>query len=94
MLQKKEKWSTPHPNIQPGQVVLMKDASPPNTWPMAIVQSTISDIAGQVRTATLRTSSGSTFNRDVRSLVRLPIDTQEPDGSSPGSVDVITPGAQ
>ena len=90
MLQKKEKWSAPHSNIQPGQVVLIKDASPPNKWPMAIVDSTTTDLAGQVRTATLRTSSGSTFNRDVRSLVRLPIDTQEPDGSSQRSVDVKT----
>jgi len=94
MLQKKEKWLTSHPNIQPGQVVLIKDAAPPNTWPMAIVESTTADTTGKVRTVTLRTKAGSTFNRDIRSLIRLPIDVQEPDGSSGESVDVKSPACQ
>lgn len=40
LLQPRRKWKSEEPNIKEGDVVLMKEDSPRNFWPMAVVQKT------------------------------------------------------
>lgn len=83
-LQTKYKWRHPNRNLQPGDVVLIKeDNLMPSAWPMAVVEEVKPDSLGDVRVANLITTQGPR-TRSIRQLVPLCLD--EPCSSSPGSV--------
>ncbi|KAI7813336.1 hypothetical protein IRJ41_016654 [Triplophysa rosa] len=67
-LQSRRKWNSTHPNIQEGDLVLLKDnQSPRNNWPMALVSKVFPSTDGKVRKVELKVSkSGS--GKDVKYL--------------------------
>jgi len=92
-LQSKYKWKQPSRNVQPGDVVLVKeDNLAPSSWPLSIVESVQPDHLGHVRTAQLKTIHGAR-TRSIRQLIPLLNDSNEPGGSSRGSVSSIQSGA-
>lgn len=57
-LQERQKWSRPRRNLSEDDIVLVVDDSAPrNSWVMGRVIQTIEDSRGQVRQATVKTSS-------------------------------------
>lgn len=76
-LQQRPKWLSSHPNIQPGDVVLIKeDNLPPLVWKTAIVSKVHPGADGLVRVASVRTSKGILL-RPVKKLCILPISEHE-----------------
>ena len=73
-LQQRSKWRNKQPNLQPGMLVLLReDNLPPMSWRLAIIIETFPGADGQVRVATVKTSSGQ-FKRPIHKLVTLPVD--------------------
>ncbi|CAB0040422.1 unnamed protein product [Trichogramma brassicae] len=73
--QQRYKWLDPRPNLQEGDMVLIRDdLSPPSEWPFGRVVKTHPGADGLVRVATIRTAQ-STFTRPVVKLTRLPTDS-------------------
>ena len=71
-LQKRSKWLSRSPNIKIGDLVLLVDeAHPRETWPLALVMDTITSEDGLVRRVQLRTSSNRSLERDIRKIVLL-----------------------
>ena len=71
-LQKRSKWLSRSPNIKIGDLVLLVDeAHPRETWPLAIVTDTFPSEDGLVRRIQLRTSSNRSLERDIRKIVLL-----------------------
>lgn len=71
-LQQRSKWSSSYSNIQPGDVVLIKeDNLPPLVWKTAVVSEVHPGVDGLVRVASVRTSTG-TLLRPVKKLCILP----------------------
>ncbi len=54
-LQRRVKWKLPSRNLQPGEVVIIKEDVfvPPNHWPMALIISTAPGKNGHTRVVTL-----------------------------------------
>ncbi len=54
-LQRRVKWKLPSRNLQPGDVVIIKEDVfvPPNHWPMALIISTAPGKNGHTRVVTL-----------------------------------------
>ena len=70
-LQRITKWRTPSRNIQPGDVVLIKEDSLVSThWPMGRIVTTFPGKDGHIRVATVQTQSGI-YKRPVAKLVLL-----------------------
>ncbi|XP_023246626.1 uncharacterized protein LOC111643287 [Copidosoma floridanum] len=75
-LQQRNKWLKQAPNIEQGDVVLVKDElAPPAQWPLARVLQVHPGKDGLVRVVTLKTSK-SVFLRPVVKLIRLPTESQ------------------
>ncbi|KAK0145861.1 hypothetical protein N1851_015210 [Merluccius polli] len=57
-LHPRRKWHSTHRNLQPGDIVLLKQTQAPrNEWPMALVTSTFPSANGKVREVVVKTSS-------------------------------------
>ena len=70
-LQMRPKWQRERPNLEVGDVVLMRDPQTVrNAWPLALVVGTFPSADGRVRKVELRCGS-STFIRPVTELVVL-----------------------
>lgn len=74
LLQRKPKWTSAQQNLQPNDVVLIKEQSNPLNWPLARVIAALPDRKGRVRIVRLR-AKGSEFVRPVQNLVRLPVES-------------------
>ena len=75
-LQTRRKWTKPKRNVCSGDVVLIKDASPRNNWPMGLVTDTKANADGLIRSVTIKlkpiTDEKSRFvNRAIHDLVIL-----------------------
>ncbi|XP_051934866.1 uncharacterized protein LOC127609150 [Hippocampus zosterae] len=74
-LQSRRKWHTARRNIQPGDIVLLKqNQAPRNEWTMAVITATFPSDDGRVRKVEVRTSSqgvSKTFLRPVSDVVML-----------------------
>jgi len=76
-LQIRQKWNKVKPNLQTGDVVLLKVKNARrNTWPLALVQRVKTSNDGNVRSATLRLPSTSSsgvklFDRPISEIVPL-----------------------
>ncbi len=74
-LQNRQKWRDETTNLQPGDVVVVReDITPTYQWPLALVVEVHPDSKGDVRVVTIR-MKGSTFRRTIRNLVKLPVCT-------------------
>lgn len=75
-LRKRTKWTTVHENLQPNDMVLVKDdSSPPSVWPLARVIETFPAGDGLVRVVKIRTMNGE-YTRPITKLAILPTDEQ------------------
>ncbi|XP_039658089.1 uncharacterized protein LOC120560045 [Perca fluviatilis] len=74
-LHPRRKWHRTHRNLQPGDVVLLKQSpAPRNEWPMALVTSTFPSSDGKVRKIEVKTSSqgtSRTYLRPISDIVLL-----------------------
>lgn len=72
-LQVCHKWQEPHPNIQEGDIVLLKDNQVArNKWPMAFITSVFPGQDGRVRKVELKVTkegSSKTFLRPVSGVI-------------------------
>lgn len=77
-LTRRSKWFSKVEPLKVGDVVLLVDANfQRNTWPKGIVIETFMDKTGQVRSARVRTATGTIFARPVSHLALL--DVGKPD---------------
>ena len=77
-LQSRQKWTTPHKNLEEGDVVILKDESVPrNTWKLARVAATYPDADGYVRKVKVAVadqsgqSGASHYERPIHGLILL-----------------------
>ena len=75
-LQVRNKWRNPKRNLNIGDVVIVKEQSPRNSWPMAVVERVHHSDDGLVRSATLRLPSNRSGHprfkdRPIHNLVLL-----------------------
>ena len=74
-LQTRRKWHTACPNLEVGDIVVLKQSqSPRNEWPMVLVTSTSPSGDGKVRKVEVRTTSQDkikTFLRPISDVVLL-----------------------
>ena len=71
LLQKRSKWNESRGNLQPGDVVLIKDDNTPrNQWPMGLIETTEVDNKGYVRTVHLKTQNNQ-LRRPINKLILL-----------------------
>lgn len=72
-LQQRAKWHKSLPEIQIGDLVLIKSENyPPLSWPLARVQKLVADSKGVIRSATVNTAQG-TYDRPLVKLCPLPL---------------------
>ncbi|XP_062533921.1 uncharacterized protein LOC134202933 [Armigeres subalbatus] len=72
-LQPRGKWKTKEQNLNPGQLVLVKnDNCPPSAWELARIVAVHPDQQGLVRNVTLRRGK-SEYQRSVQKLCPLPV---------------------
>ncbi|XP_058987609.1 uncharacterized protein LOC131806839 [Musca domestica] len=92
-LQERRKWSTPSPNVEPGQLVIIKeDNMPVMQWPLGRITRTYKGNDGAVRVVDVKTQNGE-IKRAITRLAPLwkkekeplpPIETKNMDGFSTG----------
>ena len=71
-LQQRQRWLKTTPNLQPGNLVLVReDNTSPLQWPTAVIQDTHPGTDGIVRVVTVRTSKGL-FKRPITKICPLP----------------------
>ncbi|XP_048248048.1 uncharacterized protein LOC125377955 [Haliotis rufescens] len=73
-LQTRSKWKISQPNLQEGDVVLVKDNCARNEWPLGVVETVFPGQDNLVRKAAIRVYKNDkcvTYNRPVVNLVRL-----------------------
>ena len=72
-LQKRQKWSTDHPNLMIGDVVLIKgDLFPPLQWNLGKIVKLFPGTDGNVTVVSVKSSRGE-FRRSIHKLAKLPI---------------------
>ncbi|XP_055840147.1 uncharacterized protein LOC129907795 [Episyrphus balteatus] len=77
LLQQKLKWKVESKNLEPGTMVVLKDAhQPPMKWKLGRVIEVVKGTDGLVRVAYVKTETG-TYQRAVQNLCPLPIDHKE-----------------
>ena len=69
--QDRPKWSKRRRNFCTGDIVLIKEETKRNTWPMAIVTDVKKDEYGDVRSVTCKTASNEKLVRPISKLVTL-----------------------
>lgn len=72
-MQTKSKWIKKEPNFEIGDLVLVKENSPPLSWPLGRIVETNAGLDGLVRVVTVKTAS-TTLKRPIVKLVKLPIE--------------------
>lgn len=72
-IQVKSKWNTLTSNLAPGDLVILKEPTPPLTWKTARIVEAYPGEDGIVRVASVRTADGLIFKRPAIKLCRLPI---------------------
>ena len=70
-LQQQQKWHSPKRNFKVNDVVLLKEDTKRNDWPMGRIIATRNDENGYVRSVTVQTSSNQVLNRPIHKLVLL-----------------------
>jgi hypothetical protein len=70
-LQPRQRWQQSSPNLQPGDLILLKDNTTPLQWPTGIITETHAGTDGIVRVVTLKTPKG-TFKRRTFKISPLP----------------------
>ena len=70
-LTSRSKWTSPSPNLKPGDVVLVKQDSPRAHWPLARIIEAEPDSDGLVRQCKLRMPGHKFLDRPVQKLVLL-----------------------
>ena len=68
--QERSKWVQRVPNVKVGDIVLIKEDSPRNCWPLARVTAVTGSDDGCVRSVTLKTKS-STLHRPIHKILVL-----------------------
>ena len=70
-LQLSSQWFSTHPNLVPGDLLLIQDENiPRGRWPKGVVEEVVEGTDGRVRQVLLRTANGM-VRRDIRQLCRL-----------------------
>ncbi|CAB4005371.1 Hypothetical predicted protein [Paramuricea clavata] len=78
-LQSRSKWNKRHPNLEVGDIVLMKDDTLWNLWPMGRITKAIKSEDGKVRKAEVmvyRHGEKKTYTRPIGELILLLNNTQ------------------
>ena len=71
-LQARQKWNKVRRNFQVGDIVLLKEDCPRNTWPMGRVMQVVPDEKGLVRSVQLKTAnSKDLITRPITKIVLL-----------------------
>uniref|UniRef100_A0A1I8MWJ8 DUF5641 domain-containing protein n=1 Tax=Musca domestica TaxID=7370 RepID=A0A1I8MWJ8_MUSDO len=77
-LQERRKWSTQSPNVEPGQLVIIKeDYMPVMQWPLGRITRTYKGDDGAVRVVDVKTQNGE-IKRDITRLAPLWKKEKEP----------------
>ena len=66
----RRKWKGVRPNVEIGDVVLLRDTSPRGSWPLGIVVETKPGRDGLVRTVAVKCKT-KTFSRAIGDIVVL-----------------------
>lgn len=92
-LQDRRKWHSERPNLQKGDLVLLKDSQVKrNHWPMGVVVKTFSSHDGKVRKVEVKVASGGickTFMRPITSTVLLLPNTKDEDNGKYMYCDIL-----
>lgn len=72
-LQERPKWTRVNKNLQEGDLVIIKEPTPPLTWKTARVIEIYPGTDGIVRVAKLKTANGKTITRPVIKLCPMPL---------------------
>ena len=76
-LQQRQRWQRTVPNLQPGDLVLLReDNTTPLQWPTAVITNVHPGRDGIVRVVTLRTPKGI-FKRPISKICPLPLVNSE-----------------
>ena len=76
-LQQRTKWKRNKPDVQVGQLVLVKQScSPPLHWPLGRIVETVVGKDGRIRVVVIQTASGR-YKRAITEIAILPIDPDE-----------------
>jgi len=71
-LQQRQRWQRTSPNLQPGDLVLLREDNTTSLhWPTAVIKETHPGKDGIVRVVTLRTPKG-VFKRPITKICPLP----------------------
>lgn len=73
-LQERLKWTHQAANLQPNDLVIIKEPTPPLTWVTARIVEVYPGTDGVVRVAKVQTASGKLLIRPVVKLCRIPFD--------------------
>ncbi|XP_055522534.1 uncharacterized protein LOC129716721 [Wyeomyia smithii] len=71
-LQQRTKWKRTHSNVRTGQLVLVKQSTPPLQWPLGRIFETITGKDGRVRVVVVKTAQGQ-YKRGITEIAILPI---------------------
>ncbi|GBM01529.1 hypothetical protein AVEN_202404-1 [Araneus ventricosus] len=71
-LQPRKKWRSPQPNLQEGQLVILKEGNKPLQWNLARINNVIPGEDGLVRVVEVKTAAG-VFRRAISKVVPLPL---------------------
>ncbi|GBN44277.1 hypothetical protein AVEN_211376-1 [Araneus ventricosus] len=71
-LQPRKKWRSPQPNLQEGQLVILKEGNKPLQWNLARINKVIPGEDGLVRVVEVKTAAG-VFRRAISKVVPLPL---------------------
>ena len=72
-LQRHHKWSNVYPNLNIGDIILIKDdLAPPLQWKLGKITRLFPGPDGRIRVVIVKTSRGE-FKRTIHKLARLPI---------------------
>jgi len=76
-LQKRQRWTKSSANLQPNQIVLLKDDSTnPLQWPTAIITDVHPGRDGRIRVVTVKTPTG-TYKRPISKICPIPHESEE-----------------
>ena len=70
-LQTRQKWISQHRNfVKEDLVIIVTECVPKGQWPLGLIEETIEDSDGMVRTVVVKTSNGR-LKRDIRKICLL-----------------------
>lgn len=77
-LHQRTKWKKQQDEVQVGQLVLLKENTPPLHWPLGRIVETIPGKDGHIRVVIVKTSSGQ-YKRAITEVSVLPTDEEQSD---------------